>query len=732
MSLSARLFLCVSALLLVSSSVTSVSHQAQQSQTPAPQQIRVRTGEVVVDLSVTSSDGKPVPGLTAADFDVYEDGIKQKIESFRYVSSRTRQESPSGPGVTSATNPVPAPSPENAPALAPPHLISLVFDQVGAERSHAVQAASAAKQYVANVLGKDDLAAVFGIGWGIQVYQSFTKNRESLLKAIGDATAPNTKMLGDVTDEIRQVMALIPANSDDEKIAMALSDLAMPWEQKDEAGAPFQLTLLRTLLIFQSIDRQVRSDRDLAGLLSIVEAQRVVPGRKCLIYFCGGLTLPSAAMARFRAVTGAANRAGVTIYCVDTAGLRGTDPNEDLRGETDAYYKNRTIKTWRGGWNPTPVGGSSPLERLEESQGLNQMENLESLSSETGGYTIRNTNDFVGGMVSIGADIEEYYVLTYVASNLAQDGKFRTITVKPRQSRLNVRARKGYYALADSDRLPLLGFEAELLENLNAKSPPSEFPVLVEGYSFPERGAGRQSAVFVQFPLSRLKIEKRRDNKSYLAQADVMLLVRGTDGSIVRRLSRQYDMVGSQEKLEATRKKDFSFYRTVPLAPGNYVLEAVVRDRQAGKASVKKAEFRVASDKQENACLSSLILGRDSVLTADNDLPADRWDPFRVEGASVLPDLSKVYRKSSDKELVVYFVVSQTASPSRATLEFLKDGVPDLKLNPTQPPPDAAGRIQYVAKVGLDQLKPGKYELRVTVGSGAAAASESTFFRLDP
>jgi len=236
----------------------------------------------------------------------------------------------------------------------------------------------------------------------------------------------------------------------------------------------------------------------------------------------------------------------------------------------------------------------------------------------------------------------------------------------------------------------------------------------------------------VQFPLSRLKIEKRRDNKSYLAQADVMLLVRSADGSVVRRLSRQYDMVGSQEKLETTRKKDFSFYRTVVLAPGNYVLEAVVRDRQAGKASVKKAEFRVASDNQEHAFLSSVILGRDSVLTADNDMPPDRWDPLRVEGATVLPDLSKVYRKSSAKELVVYFVVSPAASPGSATLEFLKDGVPDLKLGRALPAPDEAGRIQYVTKVGLDQFKPGKYELRVTAGNGNAVASDSAFFRVDP
>jgi hypothetical protein len=199
--------------------------------------------------------------------------------------------------------------------------------------------------------------------------------------------------------------------------------------------------------------------------------------------------------------------------------------------------------------------------------GLNPLDNLLMLSEETGGFAVSNTSDLVGGIEKISAYLEEYYVLTYTPTNLTIDGRFRTISVKLPRSRFKVQSRKGYYALPDTDRLPLVGFEAELLEHINAKSPPASFPVYVGGYSFPGHDATATAALFVQFPLTKFKFEKLRETKQYQAQADVMLLIKKADGSIIHRLSQQYDLEYSQEPTESMRKRGFSFYRRVPLDP---------------------------------------------------------------------------------------------------------------------------------------------------------------------
>ncbi len=163
---------------------------------PAGHQIRVRTGEVLVDVSVTDSGGKPVRGLTDADFEVYEDGVRQQIASFRsVVGSGTRQTA----SQKESPNTVPAAPVLSADSREYPHLISLVFDNVNSDRGAAVRARNAARVYVEKSLHEDDQAAVFGIGFGVHVYRRFTGDKLALISAIQEATAGNTKYPGDLS-----------------------------------------------------------------------------------------------------------------------------------------------------------------------------------------------------------------------------------------------------------------------------------------------------------------------------------------------------------------------------------------------------------------------------------------------------------------------------------------------------------------------------------------------------
>jgi hypothetical protein len=100
--------------------------------------------------------------------------------------------------------------------------------------------------------------------------------------------------------------------------------------------------------------------------------------------------------------------------------------------------------------------GLTPFEfGIDEAVGPNQdrrtlqmtQDTLRSLADETDGRAIVNRNDLVPGLAQIVRDSSFYYLLGYNSTLAPSDGKFHQISVRLRPRGLDVRARKGYWAL---------------------------------------------------------------------------------------------------------------------------------------------------------------------------------------------------------------------------------------------------------------------------------------------
>ena len=81
----------VVALLLLSLVISLLSPLSSLAQIPEKKdqdvdRIVVGTSEVVLDAVVKDKKGRPVKDLTAADFQVFEDGARQQVNSFRLVT----------------------------------------------------------------------------------------------------------------------------------------------------------------------------------------------------------------------------------------------------------------------------------------------------------------------------------------------------------------------------------------------------------------------------------------------------------------------------------------------------------------------------------------------------------------------------------------------------------------------------------------------------------------------
>jgi hypothetical protein len=76
---------------------------------------------------------------------------------------------------------------------------------------------------------------------------------------------------------------------------------------------------------------------------------------------------------------------------------------------------------------------------------------LRVLSEETDGRAIVNRNTLEAGLAEMVRDSSFYYLLGYTSSQTGADGKFHQITVRVKRRDVDVRARKGYWALTAAD-----------------------------------------------------------------------------------------------------------------------------------------------------------------------------------------------------------------------------------------------------------------------------------------
>jgi hypothetical protein len=79
------------------------------------------------------------------------------------------------------------------------------------------------------------------------------------------------------------------------------------------------------------------------------------------------------------------------------------------------------------------------------------LDTLRTLAGNTDGRAIINRNDLATGMKQIIRDSSGYYLLGYNSTQAPTDGKFHEIKVRVSRRGVEVRARKGYWALSPED-----------------------------------------------------------------------------------------------------------------------------------------------------------------------------------------------------------------------------------------------------------------------------------------
>jgi VWFA-related protein len=706
---------------------TSIRSRAQI-QRPVEQQnsdkIVISKDEVPFDVVVRDKKGRPINDLTVSDFEVYEDGVRQEINSFRFVSSTAEdtsstltKEDRSGSGnKPSVTAKKDSDRPEASVSA-----VALVFDRLSPESRP--RAREAALSYLGESVKKSELVGVFLTDLSVVFLQPFT-NDSQLIKAGIEKAGVHASSLYTSNNEQARVARAAAAHG----LLKAQGGAGAPPEPGTAIDGARAAMVLGDLEWLEETQRDQQGNATAHGLLHIASSLRAIPGRKAVIFFSEGLVLPPNVYEAFRSVINEANRNNVSFYAIDVAGLRTDSKTAETRREINSRSDLRMAQL---GSTSDPQGPMTKgLERNEDLLRLNPDSGLGQLANETGGFLITDSNDLKNRIQQVDEDLHSYYLLSYSSNNQKYDGHFRKIEVKLKRSGLSVQSRKGYYAIKGTFASPVLSYEAPVLAALDNTPKADSFPFYVGGFSFPDRPRIALASLMADVPMSAFTIHLDQAKKSYDTDFSIVMLVKNQAGEVVAKLSNQYRLNGSLDKAEDAKKGRVLFYREANLRPGRYTLETIAYDAPSGRASVRTGTLEVSATDEAKFRLSDVVVLRRAEPA--NGADENRSNPFHVANMIVSPYLGEPIQRSL-KQVPFFFTVyvpSGTSTKPKLTIELLRDGRTLAQIPGMLPDADALGRSQFVAALPLEKLPAGSYELKITVSAETASVSRSRSFTI--
>jgi VWFA-related protein len=378
-----------------------------------------RVEAVTLDVVVVDKQGRAVRGLAAADFTVFEDGRPQVVVAFEAVDLKA------GPAAVPATGSAPpeARSPQPAPPRSERSFVFLI-DDLGLDFGPVARAKKAIAQWLnTKALPADDVTILTTSGdlsWNDRV----ATGREDLLGVLGRVQGGRPKAQFVLSEgEAYQILETAAGDRPLESSLgpTTLMDRLMKRAATAGACALSDCEFVVRTTARETHDRFVRSTR--AVLASVQRLSRFLaprPGRNSIVVFSEGF---ARGMRRGEedAALRASQAANTAVHLVDARGL-----------VADAL----SSAEFTGAPDPIDVGPQTLDGGILDGAYL---------AEATGGRILRNTNDLALGLERIADESSIYYRLGYQPEK-APDGQWRKLKVEVRRRKVEVRARRGYYA----------------------------------------------------------------------------------------------------------------------------------------------------------------------------------------------------------------------------------------------------------------------------------------------
>jgi VWFA-related protein len=556
---------------------------------------------VEVPVTVIDSKGNPVRGLTAANFELTDNGTKRTIDSFDKIDFASSES-------------VTAISPLNPSAR---RQFMLLFDLGYSTPNSLARAQEAARKFIKDSVQPRDLVAVATVepDRGFRLLSAFTTDRSLIASTIDDPRGfhgADPLQIANQTEAF-QVDETKPALGAERGNAMA--------EEEVRAMAQ-QLKHANEAAVRQRIEKEVDSLGQLAKML------RAVPGRKQVVLLTEGFDAKYLQGRDVRAGQEATNENEQIIngqsYNVDNDARYGNTASMAVLDRMAQLFRQSDVVL-----NAIDIQGVRVQNDVQVGRSINSNAGLFLLARPTGGEVFENVNNLKTNFDRMLKQQEVVYVLGFSAPT-QKPGTFHNLKVKlVNVPGARVFHRAGYFESGGETPAERTLSNAEIIIN---DIPQADVRLDALSAAFPGTGKNAQVPVILEINGGDLT----KDLRGNVANVEVFIYAFDEDGIVRDRLYQRIglDLKKVGDKLRATGIK---YYGTLSLPPGHYAVKSLIREIDTDRRGFGRTDITVPATGNTASLQPVPIDDQPNWLLVKGSRETNAAYPFVLNGQQFIP-----------------------------------------------------------------------------------------------
>ncbi len=544
---------------------SNFSKQVEQ-QIPQPT-YKVEVIVTNVDVIVTDKSGKRISSLKPENFEIYEDGLLQKLTNF--FEFKGMEVYPYFPDKESSKL-----LPQGQPLAPRPgqvrNRIIIFFDNWHLHPLNRNWSIKKLESFIKNNFSeesKDNLGMVVCLDQRLSILQDFSSNQWQILRAINEVKGLSGQALlrAKNKEDLKKELNRIVTEGSSGNLEARVFDRSENYERA--------LSFARNYVEADQNDLLY----SLKSLSAFIDYLMGIEGKKVLIYVSDGLPINPAeeafgfidwafpqgnarseamsydATQFFKELTAKANANEISLYPINAQGLESTILSADKEEGWGVYSRGS--------------GLAKPGSRLHD-------EALKIMANDTGGLAILNTNDIERGLEKIENDLQFYYSLGYVSPH-REDNKYHSIEVKivGLKEKYDVRLRHGYLRISQEEKIKESVFSRLFL---GRKYNPMEIMVQMMPVEKIPGSENIRLTIKLLIPIKRITLLPRQDD--YFGQIKVYIALMDRDGLVSPCHELSEEIKIPKKDYEVALKSYYPYYAEMNVKASYYMFSLALKD----------------------------------------------------------------------------------------------------------------------------------------------------------